>query len=205
MRSRNNIALLASLASIAFGAVGVSTASASPAWKFNGTELVGTETVLGTAISSSLSIPGATTRCGHTLLFMKISNTAGVGKGEVTKLPQFECTAGPTCTVERIEAEKFPWPVHVETVAGKNYVVIEKIRIEIVYAGELCAFAGVPIILKGTAGGLFENATSTLTFNGTTFKATGASLKVGATSVEWGAVFPMEALGAHSGEALEVG
>ncbi len=60
-------------------------------------------------------------------------------------------------------------------------------------------------VVKGTAGRLFENTTSTLTLNKASFEATGTSLKVGATDIQWTGSFPMEALGAHSSEALEVG
>jgi hypothetical protein len=205
MQSRKIIALLVSLAFLAVGAVTASAASASSPWEFNGTELTGTETVLGIAHPSTLSIPGLTMTCGHMLIFMKIDNSAGAGKGEVTKLLSYECSvAGGTCKVETVEPEKLPWPLHVTTTLGKNYVVIEGIRIELVLTGELCPFEGSPIIIKGTAGGLFNNATSTLTFDAATFTATGTSLKVGSSSIEWAAAFPLEALGKHSGEALEI-
>src|ERR1700685_3122200 len=91
MKPMRIIVLLASLAALVLS-VTAATASASPAWDFNGTELTGKETIVGAAISSSLTIPGVTTECKHFLYNMKISNTAGKGKGEITELPLFECT-----------------------------------------------------------------------------------------------------------------
>jgi hypothetical protein len=198
------VAFLASLA-VALSAVSASAASATPSWKFNGANLVGTETVFGIAHASTLSVPGAPVSCEHLQLFMKISNGVTPGKGEVTKLLPYECTAPGDCKVQSVEAEKLAWPVHTTTVLAKNYVIIEKVQIGIEYAGELCALSGTAVIVKGTAGGLFENATSTLTLNKASFEATGASLKIGTTAIQWTGVFPMEALGVHSGEALEVG
>lgn len=204
MRARQNIALLTSLAVIVLGAVSASAASAGPLWRFNGKELVGEEKVKGTAIDGSLTVPGVTTTCARTGLTVKVSNAGGVGQGEVTKLPLSECHTpeGSSCTVESIAAEKLPWPVHTTTVVGKSYVIIESMRIGITYGGALCALSGAPIVVAGTAGGLFENATSTLIFNDTSFKATGTSLKVGAIAIDWDALFPVQATGAHSAEAL---
>jgi hypothetical protein len=205
MKLRKSILLLASVAVLIVSATAAATASASPAWKFNGTELTGKETIVGAAISSKLTIPGVTTECKHFLYNMKVSNTGGKGTGEITELPLFECTTQTkTCSVASIEAKKLPWPTHLVTVAGKNYIFVEKVEVEIVYAGELCAFAESPVIVKGTAGGVVENSTQTAEFNKTTFTATGASLKVGATSVEWNGLFPTEGFEAHREQAVEV-
>jgi hypothetical protein len=199
------IAILASLAVILVSAATASAASANPAWEFNGTALTGTEAVLGISISSTLSVPGAPVTCGHLQLFMKISNAVAPGQGEVTKLLPYECTATASCTVQSIAAEKLPWPAHTKTITGKSYVIIEKVQIGIEFGGETCPLAEALIVIKGTAGGLFENTTSTLTFNKASFEATSTSLKTGATNTQWTGIFPMEALGVHSGEALEVG
>jgi hypothetical protein len=206
MKPRKSILLLASVAVLIVSAIAAASASASPAWKFNGTELTGKETIVGAAISSSLTIPGVTTECKHFLYNMKISNNAEKkGTGEITELPLFECTTQTkTCSVASIEAKKLPWPTHLVTVAGKNYLVVEKVEVEIVYAGELCAFAESPVILKGSAGGVVENSTQTAEFNKTTFTATGTQLKVGATPVEWKGLFPTEGFEVHREEAIEV-
>lgn len=204
MKLRKSILLLASVAVLIVSATAAATASASPAWKFNTTELTGKETIVGAAISSKLTIPGVITECKHFLYNMKISNTSGKGTGEITELPLFECsTQTKTCSVASIEAKKLPWPTHLVTVAGKNYLFVEKIEVEIVYAGELCAFSESPVIVKGTAGGIVENSTQTAEFNKTTFEATGAVLKVGATTIEWNGLFPTEAFETHREQKLE--
>src|SRR6202167_6838974 len=121
MKPKRSILLLAAVVALVLSAAG--TASASPAWKCSGTELSGSETVVGAAISSSMTIPGATTECKHFLYNMKISNSSGKGKGEITELPLFECSTNTTaCTVESIAAEKLPWPTHLTTVGTSDYI-----------------------------------------------------------------------------------
>jgi hypothetical protein len=204
MKSRRYAVLLAVVVVALASATMAGAASASPVWKFNTTELTGSETIVGAALSSSLSIPGATTECTHFLYNMKISNSAGTGKGEITELPLFECkTSGSACTVEAIAAEKLPWPTHLTTVAGKDYLDVEKVSVGIKYSGELCALAETLVIVKGTAGGLIENTAQTATFNKATFEATGSSLKVGASTVEWKGVFPTEGFEKHREQTLE--
>jgi len=204
MKPRRSIVMLACMVALALSATAAATANASPAWKFNGTELTGKETIVGAAISSSLSVPGATTECKHFLYNMKIWNTSGTGKGEITELPLFECVASGACTVESIEPEKLPWQTHLETVTGKgDYLIVEGVKVAITYGGSLCALDGSTIIVKGTAGGLIENSTQTAKFNKATFEATGTSLKEGATSIEWNGLFPTEAFEAHREQTLE--
>jgi hypothetical protein len=202
MKSRRTILLLAAALALIVSATAVASASAAPEWKFNGTSLTGKETIVGAAISSSMTIPGVTTECKHFLYNMKISNTAGKGTGEITELPLFECTTNTkSCTVEAIQAKKLPWPTHLVTVGGKEYLVIEKIEVEILYGGATCAFEEVTV--KGSAGGLIENTAQTATFNKTTLEATGTALKVGATNIEWNGLFPTEAFEAHREQTLE--
>lgn len=190
MKSRRSIFLLAAVAALVLAAAG--TASAAPVWKFNGTELTGKETLVGAAISSSLTVPGATTECTHFLYNMKVSNAGGKGTGEITELPLFECsTNNAACKVGAIEAEKLPWPTHLETIGTSDYLFVEGVNVIIEYTGSLCAVAGEELV-HGTAGGIVENTAQTVTFNKTTFTATGAVLKVGATAVEWNGVFTTE-------------
>jgi hypothetical protein len=204
MRRPKRSILLAAVTALILSAALAATASAAPTWKFNGTELTGSETAVGAALSSSMTIPGVTTECAHFLYNMKIKNAAGEGKGEITELPLFECkTQTAVCGVESITAKKLPWPTHLVTVAGKDYIVIEKVEVEILYSGELCAFSESPVIVKGSAGGVIENLAQTATFNKTTFTATGTALKVGATNVEWNGLFPTEAFETHREQALE--
>lgn len=204
MKNRRHIGALAVVATVLLSAAFAQIASASPVWKFNGTELSGKETVVGAAISSKLSIPGATTECAHFLYNMKISNSAGTGKGEITELPLYECkTTSGKCTVESIAAEKLPWPTHLTTVSSKEYLVVEDVLVGIVYSGKLCSLAEEIVQVKGTAGGLIENSAQTATFDKATFEATHTELKVGSGSVEWNGLFPTEAFEAHREQALE--
>jgi hypothetical protein len=200
MKPKRSIFLLACVVALVLGAT--ATASAAPAWKFNATELTAPETVVGAAISSDMTIPGATTTCGHFLYNMKISDAAGKGKGEITELPLFECSTNTVCTVKAIEAEKLPWPTHLVTVGTSDYIVIEGVKVGIEYSGTSCAIAGF-VVVKGTAGGIIENATEKATFNKTTFTATGTALKDGATPVEWNGEFPTEGFETHREQHLE--
>lgn len=206
MKARTSISLLVSVVALAISGAAAGTAAASnPLWHFNGSELTSTETIVGGALSSSMTIPGATTECKHFLYSMKVKNTSGDGTGEITELPLFECSTNTsTCTVNSIEAEKLPWPAHLTTVSGKDYVYIENIYVGIVYGGELCALSGSLVRVKGTAGGVTNNEAQTATFNSSTFKETGAQLKVGATPVEWQGEFTVEPFEKHREEKIEV-
>jgi hypothetical protein len=203
MKPRRNILLLACLVALALSATAAAAANASPAWKFNGTELTGKETIVGAALSSSLSIPGATTVCKHFLYNMKISNSGGTGEGDVEELPLYECEAGKVCTVTAIEPKSLPWPTHLKTIGGNDYLIVEGVDVEITYGGSKCALNKTTVVVKGTAGGLIENKAETATFDAATFTTTGTALKFGATSVEWNGVFPTEAFEAHREQALE--
>lgn len=195
-----------SLATLALSAVLVGGASASPAWRFNGTELSGSETIAGDAILSSLTIPGLTTSCKKMHYEMTITNAGGVGKGELKALSFTTCfTSSKECTVGKIGAEKLPWAAHLTTVGGSNYLFIEGIKIGIVYAGEACVLGETLVAVTGSAAGLFDNTSETFSLNSTSFKATKAVLKALSQSIEWNGVFTTEALGIHKGQALEVG
>src|SRR5690349_4186423 len=102
--------LVAALVALMLSAAFAAPAMASPAWKFNGEELTGTETMLGGAEKSGLTAWGMTTTCDNFLYEVEIWNSGGVGKGNVTDLPLFNCYTDTTCTVAAIEAESFPWP-----------------------------------------------------------------------------------------------
>lgn len=204
MKPRRQIAALGVIAVIVASAAFTGVASAAPAWKFNGTELTGKETIVGAAISSSLAIPGATTECEHFLYNMKISNSSGTGKGEITELPLFECkTNNPVCGVKSVTAENLPWPTHLETISGKDYLVIEKAQVTIVYTGAECSLAEEKVRVSGTAGGVINNTAQTATFNKETFEKTKTELKVGSSSVEWKGEFPTEAFESHREQLLE--
>src|SRR5581483_4684685 len=94
------IAVAAVLAVMALASTSLAGTASASVWKFNGTELTGTatETVVGAAIASKLTIPGATTECEHFLYNSKVKNEGGAGKGEITELPLYECKASGSCT-----------------------------------------------------------------------------------------------------------
>lgn len=202
MRARSTLLALLALALIGSGAV-ASAASAAPVWEFGGKELKTTETIEDSAETFSLTIPGAKVTCAHVLPQMTIQNSGGTGKAEFTTFPMFECTTSSmACTVTDIEARKLPWAAHLTTVV-EDYLVVEKIEILLVFSGELCALAGEQIKIKGSTGGIINNVNHTITFDKKTESATGTSLKVGSTAIEFTALFATEALGAHKGEGLE--
>jgi hypothetical protein len=125
-------------------------------------------------------------------------NSGGKGTGEITELPLFECTTQTAnCTVASIEAKNLPWPTHLESLWGNNYLIVEKVDVEVVYGGSLCAYAGIPVIVSGSAGGIVENSAETATFDNSTIVATGTGLWVGFSWVEWNGVFPTEAFALH--------
>jgi hypothetical protein len=185
--------------------VGAGPAGASPAWKFNGSALGGTELLIGRSTNFDLTIPGLTIKCGHVLFLGKIENSAGTGKGEITYLPLFECsTNSKFCTIEVIGASALPWPLHLTTVTSSNYVVLEKVSIEILIEGEECALGGIVAKVTGSAGGLYSNVNETITFNSASFTATGTSLKALGSKVELNAVFDIEAFGPHLLDSITI-
>ncbi len=196
-------AALAALAVLC--AMFAASASAAPAWKFESKSLEGTETILGGAIESSLTIPGLTTKCENFLYKVNIKNEAGTGTGEVTELPLYNCTTNsPVCAVKKIGAEKLPWKSKLTTVSTTPYIIIEGVKVGIVYSGEECALGETLVVVSGSAGGLINNTTETATFNSTTLSATKTELKALATKIEWNGLFPTEAFQWHREQALSV-
>jgi hypothetical protein len=193
------------LAALALCAVFAASASASPAWRFNGEELKSPETIVGAAVESSLTIPGLTTKCENFLYKLTISNSSGTGIGEVTELPLYNCTtSSKSCSVKTIGAEALPWPSKLVTVSTKNYITVESVKVGIVYSGAQCSVNGTLITVKGTAGGLINNETETASFDASSFTATGTKLTALGGSVEWKGVFPTEAFEWHREQALTV-
>jgi hypothetical protein len=193
------------LAALALSAVFAGSASAAPAWKFNGEELKTTETIVGAAIDSSMTIPGLTTKCENFLYKVSISNSAGTGKGSVTELPLFNCTTSSKyCAVETIAAEALPWAAKLSAISSKNYIIIEGVKVGIIYVGDLCSVDGTLVAVKGSAGGLLDNTTETATFNASTFTTTGTKLTALSSGIEWQGVFPTEGFEWHREQALTV-
>src|SRR4051794_11925384 len=204
-RKPKSILLGAALAALMISAVFASAAGASPVWKFNGTELTGKETIVGAAIDSSLTVPGLTTKCANFLYKVSISNSAGLGKGEVNEVPLYECTTNSSaCTVKSITPEVLPWPVKLTTVSASPYIVIEGVKVGILYAGEECVLGGTLVTVKGSAGGLIDNVAETATFNATTLTATATELRALGSKIEWNGLFPTEGFEWHREQALTV-
>lgn len=205
-RKAKSILMRGVLAALLASAVFAASAGASPAWRFAGTELTGSETIVGAALDSKLTVPGLTTKCANFLYKVKISNSSGTGKGEVTELPLFDCTTDSpeVCTVKTITAEVLPWPVKLTTITSKNYIVIEGVKVAIAYAGEECVLGGIVATVKGTAGGLLDNVTETATFDASSFSATKTKLTALGSTVQWEGVFPTEAFEWHRTQALTV-
>lgn len=181
------------------------SASAAPAWKFEAKSLEGTETILGGAYESSMTIPGLTTKCENFLYKLTIKNEAGTGKGEVTEVPLYNCaTDSDACTVKTIGAEKLPWASKLSTVTATNYIIIEGVKVAILYAGEECVLGGTLVTVTGSAGGSIDNTAETATFNSGTLSATGTSLKALGQKIEWNGLFPTEAFQWHREQALSV-
>jgi hypothetical protein len=200
-----NTVLLCLLTSLLASASLASSAAASPAWKFEGAELTGTEILIGGTTESTLTIPGLTTKC-NLVYQMKIKNTGGTGEGEVTYFPNFKCsTNSKACTVETIEAQALPWSAQLKTVGLSKYLVINPLEVDIVYSGELCVLEGTLVKVKGSAGGRFDQGSQSFVFNSTTFSATGTELKALGQKIEWKATLSTEAFGPHLGETLSIG
>ena len=194
---------LAALAIIC--AMFASSAGAAPAWKFESKSLEGTEVILGGAIESSMTIPGLTTKCENFLYKLTIKNEAGTGKGEVTEVPLYNCTTNSKyCSVKTIGAEKLPWASHLATFSTTNYIVIEGVKVAILYAGEACVLGGTLVSVTGSAGGSIDNTAETATFNSTTLSATKTELKALGQKIEWNGLFPTEAFQWHREQALSV-
>lgn len=206
MNSRSIRTLLSGLlVALVTSAVFAGSATALPVWKFSGASLEGTELTVGFGVKSSLTVPGAPVTCEHFLYKMVLSNSAGTGKAEVTELPLFECTTSAAeCTIEAIGAEKLPWPAHLMAGKSGNYVVIEGVRIGVLYGGELCALNEVEATITGTAGALFDNTSEAAIFNAASFSETKTDLKTFGSSLRLEGVFPTEAFEWHRGEALSV-
>ncbi len=203
-RKATKVFLAAVLAVLAIGALFAASASASPAWKFNGEELSGTETILGGAQESGLTGFGMTTTCANFLYEVEISNKEGTGEGNVNDLPLFNCYTDTTCTVAAIEAESFPWHVNLMSTGGSNYMTVKGVNVWILYGGWFCPIWGWWVNVTGSAGGIIDNETESATFGPSSFEATGTELRALGESIEWNGYFPSEAFEWHREDSISV-
>jgi hypothetical protein len=203
MRHRAVSILSTTIVALLLGGAFAASASAGPIWKFGFSELIGTESIAGGAVKSTLTIPGLTTTCDFSY-GMTIANSAGKATGKINEMTLSGCTTNSkACTVKSAVAEKLPWPVRGVTIVS-NYVIVEGIRFTLLYAGEECVLDETAAAFTGTAGGLYNNETGTFTFNKTNFSATKTAIKALNTTIEWNALFTTEALGPHKGQILEL-
>jgi len=205
MRTRKT-AIGAALAALAvLCAVFAASASAAPAWKFEAKSLEGSEVILGGAIESSMTVPGLTTKCENFLYKLSVKNESGTGKGELTEMPLYNCTTNSkACTVSKIGAEKLPWASHLATFGTTNYIVMEGVKVPIVYGGEECVLFETLVTVTGSAGGSIDNTAETATFNSSTLSASKTELKALSQKIEWNGLFPTEAFQWHREQALSV-
>jgi len=189
-------------AALTASAAVASSASASPVWRFGGTELTGSETVVAETAASNLTLPGLTTTCKASLA-MTISNSGGHGTASVESMSLSGCATNGVCTVVAASAPETPWSGSTQVVGKDSYLVVQGFNNKILYGGELCAVEGWTINYKGSVGGLFDNSSSKLIFNEASATATGSSLKsIGTTKTGYDAEYGVKATGSHAGQVL---
>ncbi len=188
---------------VAFAAL-ASNAFAAPEWHFNGALLSGVERIQGGSTNSAFTLPGITTSCKGFLYSMEADNASGFGRGEVDYLPIFKCSTETACSVKAVTVYGLPWSASLVKASLSNYVVLKGVEIGFLYEGPFCVLDEFEVVVEGSAGGLYDNSTETITFSNATLAATGTKLTALGEKVEWNAVFGAEAFGPHLGEALSV-
>lgn len=195
------IAVLSVVAALAASASFAGAAGAAQ-WHSNGTLLSGSESVTAETAASTLTVPGLATTCKATV-GMTISNSGGVGVATVSSMTFSGCGTNGVCTVTAATAGEFPWSGATSVVKESPYLKITGFENRMKYGGELCAASGLTLRYRGSIGGLFSNASSTLTFNEASAAATGSSLmSVGETKTGYESVWNVSQTGANAGQAL---
>lgn len=195
------IAMMSVFAALAASAALAGAAGAAQ-WKSNGTPLSGSESVVAETSASTLTVPGLATTC-KAAVGMTISNSGGVGVATVNSMSLSGCGTNGVCTVTSATAGEFPWSGATSVVKESPYLKITGFENRIKYGGESCAASGLTLRYRGSIGGLFSNASSTLTFNAATAEATGSSLmSVGETKTGYEATYSVKQTGANAGQAL---
>jgi hypothetical protein len=194
--------MISVVAALTATAAMAASASASPVWRFNGTELSGSETVVAETSASTLTVPGLATTCKASI-GMTISNSGGKGAASVESMSLTGCATNGVCTVKSATASGLPWTGSTQVVGGSSYLVVGGFSNKILYGGALCAIEGLTINYRGSIGGLFDNSSSKLIFNEASATATGSSLKsIGETKTGYDAEYGVKATGAHAGQTL---
>ena len=108
------------------------------------------------------------------------------------------------CTVKSITPETLPWASNLTTVSTTHYIIIEGVKVAIVYAGVECILGGMKVTVTGKAGGRIDNTAETATFDSASFTATATELKAMSQKILWQGVFPTEAFEWKREQALTV-
>lgn len=200
MRRRATWVTMISVVAALTASAALASSAGAAVWRASGTPLSGSETVTAETSASTLTVPGLATTCVATVT-MTVSNSGSKGVATVESMSLSGCGTNGVCTVEKANALNTPWSGSTSVVGENNYLTIEGFTNKIVYGGELCA--APPITYKGSVGGLFNNGSSTLTFNEASAAATGAVLKsIGATKTGYDAEYKVRMTGSHAGQAL---
>jgi hypothetical protein len=196
------VAAMSVIAAFALSAVMASAAGAAPAWKVNGTELSGSETVVATSTTSKVTVATLETTCNATIA-MTISNSGGTAASSVESMTLSGCTTNaPACPVTATEAPNTPWSGAGLSAGGNPYLKISGFDNRITYGGS-CAISGIKFRYIGSIGGLFDNANTTLTFDEASATATGSSIKsAGETKTTYSGVWNLQMTGANAGQKL---
>jgi hypothetical protein len=134
---------------------------------------------------------------------MTISNSGSTGVASVESKSLSGCGTNGVCTVTSATAPGTPWSGTTSLISSNPYLVISGFENRIKYGNELCAIDELTIPYRGSIGGLFGNASSTLTFNAASASATGASIKsIGSTPTGYDAEYTVRMTGSHAGQAL---
>src|SRR6478752_8991016 len=114
------MSIISVVAALTVTAAMASTASAA-VWRFGGTELAGSETVVAETSASTLTLPGLATTCKASIA-MRISNSGGKGTASVESMSLSGCGTNGVCTVESATAPGTPWSGSTQVVSKNSYL-----------------------------------------------------------------------------------
>ena len=195
------VAVLSVVAALTASAALAGAAGAAPHWKANGTELTSPETVVAETSASTVTLSTLATTCSATIKGT-IANTTGFGGViNVESMALSGCATNGACTVTSASAAELPWGGASLSIGGNPYLKILGFDNRIKYAS--CAISGLTIKYQGNIGGLFNNASSTLTFNAETAAATNSEIhSVGESETTYSSVWNVQMTGSLAGQTL---
>lgn len=195
------VGVLSIVAALTASAALAGAAGAAPHWKANGTELTSPETVVAEVPASTVTLSTLATTCTATI-GATIANTTGFGGVvNVESMSLSGCATNNACTVTSATAAGLPWGGASLSIEGNPYLKITGFDNRIKYAS--CAISGITFRYQGNIGGLFNNASSTLTFNAATAAATNSEIhSSGETETTYSGVWNVHMTGSHAGQTL---